>query len=1551
MRYIDSYIKKSLSLTLLLLAFKVFFTVPLYAQCGTVDFTSNASNNCLPALVKFTATGAPSGSTYYWDFGKGNVSGGQTMIETYTNPGTYDVKLEVRFPNGTICTRTKTAYLKFTSVSEPKFGTTDTQVCSKPATALLIDSTKNVHRREWYVDGSLLTDTARVISPIFTSPGYKTITIKVFDASGCSKVLSKNNYIFVHNEYALSFCTKMTEDKSRNTIKASFTPFVDPTASVVEYMWEFPGGTPSSYKGLTPPTVTYTNLSAPLDVTFAVKMKNGCTLKYKKEGLIRKYYSVLKNDYCEAQVAPLTIPTFPGFTLKKIVSNKKITYKAAKNNAYNITFGEAGLFDIKIAFATHNTTCVDTLILQELFTVGPARADFTADNPTQCVLPATVKLTATNATPISGTNTYKWEITDTLKQHVFGSPFAASSNPLLSYTFYDEGVFTVRLTVTNSGGCSAVVTKTAFIKIAVPVPNVVFPVNEVCAGAKIRPVNYSSPKAGIAGFTHSWLLKNRDSAKILIKGSGRTPTFTMKVPGVYDVEYTISNGTDTNCRVTKIYEKAITVNGIIADFTAGKRTGCMPFTTTLHPVIKVNKPDTAPSNALTYLWRSVPAIGVTFSDSTAKEPNVSFAQNGCYTITLIIKNAYGCSTTVTKKNLICFGTVADFTIQDGGCKDQDIKVTNTSKLSPNYYRWSVEPSANVIISPSATDRNPTFRFLDNGCYNIKLITGKKQNADCEDSITKSICIKAPVANFSTDDTSKNCAPVLVQFKNRSTDADSFFWDFGDGSTLLTADSTPIHIYEKNNPDGYTVKMVAIRKYGCRDSITINNYVKVYGPVPLFAMDKDKGCEQVTINFTNKSKYLHKFYMVYGDNSPIDTNTVRSNEYKFFDYTLDSNVFYPTLYSQDSTGCISFYKDTVIVYRPPMISFSIGTATACTDQPIQIQNKTKYADTYEWDFDNDGVVDDTNKNPVYVPASTGWKKITLTAKSKAGCVETQSKDSIFFVYKKPTSKFTASHTKACARDTISFFYAGTSDVPVVQYAWDFGDGTVVGDTSDKANPVYHYKSPGNHRAKLTITNLNGCTDTFSMLIETPDDIPPSTKEIHYVSVTPDNNIEIVYSKADTTDFDEYKVYQFGTGSPVEVFSSKNIDDTIGKSNLVNVFAKSYCYALSVEDECDLASVQGVKHCSIHLDVTANNGVSNRLNWSAYQGWENVARYEIMRSEDNGVFKVIASLPEKDTTYLDSQLCDKMYTYYIKAVHPNERFFSHSNRDTLRPAYVHQLDPLEMYRTTVLNNTYTYTSWRPSEQLNVKMYVIDKFTKGVGLQPSYKITTNNYLIDSIVDINAINYTYHVRVIDECGNVSPVSNPATTILLNALVKDDKRYLSWNKYYKWDNGVKEYLVQMEDDNKQFQTIAYLSAADTQFVDDSAYTDLFVPTCYRIVAVENSPISDQDSSISNTRCAILPARIFVPNAFTPNGDGHNDFFKAETLSLFKNSSKQELHYVLRVYNRLGTLLFETNDVNKGWDGMYKGAESPMETYFYIIEGHGQEGSRFFLDGTFHLLR
>lgn len=90
--------------------------------------------------------------------------------------------------------------------------------------------------------------------------------------------------------------------------------------------------------------------------------------------------------------------------------------------------------------------------------------------------------------------------------------------------------------------------------------------------------------------------------------------------------------------------------------------------------------------------------------------------------------------------------------------------------------------------------------------------------------------------------------------------------------------------------------------------------------------------------------------------------------------------------------------------------------------------------------------------------------------------------------------------------------------------------------------------------------------------------------------------------------------------------------------------------------------------------------------------------------------------------------------------------------------------------------------------------------------------------------------------------------------------------------------------------------------------------------------------------------RVFVPTAFTPNGDGKNDVVRPIAVGLTRFD-------YFRIYNRWGQLVFETRENGRGWDGKLNGVEQGTQTYVWIVKGQDFLGKSVFDKGTVTLIR
>lgn len=111
------------------------------------------------------------------------------------------------------------------------------------------------------------------------------------------------------------------------------------------------------------------------------------------------------------------------------------------------------------------------------------------------------------------------------------------------------------------------------------------------------------------------------------------------------------------------------------------------------------------------------------------------------------------------------------------------------------------------------------------------------------------------------------------------------------------------------------------------------------------------------------------------------------------------------------------------------------------------------------------------------------------------------------------------------------------------------------------------------------------------------------------------------------------------------------------------------------------------------------------------------------------------------------------------------------------------------------------------------------------------------------------------------------------------------------------------------------------------------------------SPATYESANLPFDNC-----KMYVPNAFSPNGDGVNDFFNAST-----NCTLEE--FEMKIFDRWGALLFQTNNTDQGWNGKYKGKEAESTAYVYFIrykmapQNDTQETFQEVMTGNFALLK
>ncbi|HXB08561.1 MAG TPA: gliding motility-associated C-terminal domain-containing protein, partial [Puia sp.] len=127
----------------------------------------------------------------------------------------------------------------------------------------------------------------------------------------------------------------------------------------------------------------------------------------------------------------------------------------------------------------------------------------------------------------------------------------------------------------------------------------------------------------------------------------------------------------------------------------------------------------------------------------------------------------------------------------------------------------------------------------------------------------------------------------------------------------------------------------------------------------------------------------------------------------------------------------------------------------------------------------------------------------------------------------------------------------------------------------------------------------------------------------------------------------------------------------------------------------------------------------------------------------------------------------------------------------------------------------------------------------------------------------------------------------------------------------------------------------------------LLLSTQYTVAVTDSNGCKATDSVFIKTICNT--DNLFMPNTFSPNGDGVNDVFYPRGKSLYNVQS-------LSVFNRWGQMVFQRRDFpanteNMGWDGNFNGHPAPADAYVYIVEVICENAQVVAIHGTVTLLR
>lgn len=1553
----------------------------------SASFTATPVSGCSPIVVQFTDQSTGNPLQWKWDLGNGVISFLQNPSTTYFNAGTYNVKLIVRNSSGADSI-TLSKFITVYPNPVVDFTASDTSGCFPfpvQFSDLSTTQTGSITNHSWdFGDG----DTSSLSNPLHTyaSSGNFSVTLKVTNSYGCTRTFSKTRYIEIQGGVITGFTNssppKCTAPVTVNFNNSSAGP------GTLTYTWSFGDGTNSDAAD---PVHTY-SVPGSYSVTLVTTSSEGCSDTMEKInlitiGTIASQFSV-PDTVCQNQAYDFVNTTSPppansswdfgdGTTSTEISPVKKYT--------------SAGAYIIKLI--NHFSGCADS-ISRPIFVKETPLPDFVSDNTRSCKTPFTVKFSnltpgdntyvwdfgdGTGSTDINPNHTYtdsgSYTVTliaasingcsDTIKKTQYiqvGLPVItfndlpqmgcvpltispsstiAVREPVTNYqwdfgdgttstaknpthTYSTPGTYDISLIITTVSGCTDTLTMPEAVR-AGSKPRASFTVNptDVCA---FQPIQFTDNSTGNAD---QWLWQFGDGGT----STSQNPSYQYQDTGYFSVTLIVWNNTcpDT-IKLTNIvhikppiaafafnrdcsnkfridfrntslgatawswdfgdgtsstlqnpshvysatgnYEVTLAVtNGTCNHKTTqalqviNERASFVPDATT------ICKGSTINFTAVNVNATSIASWQWDFGDShvstAVSTASHSYDIPGVYSVSLIITDVLGCSDT-SKLDITVFGPKAQFFPSVPAIclyNNGPIIFTDSSATDGTHSLVKWIWNYGDGSFDSTTSAPYTHLYATAGSYDVSLTV--VDNYGCRDSIAKyaSVVISDPVADFYSPDTA-TCIDKPVRFINTSAGYDlQYLWNFGD--SLRSVDKDPVHPYEKTGT--YVVGLLVTDQYGCKDSVSKHTYIDISVPRALFFVsDSFSTCPPLLVKFTDSSSKYQSVKWDFGDGN---SSTLENPSHY---YTLPG-IYFPKLTVTGPGGCADSMNRRINV-RGPRGSFSYEPLIGCNPFTVKFTATTLDRISFTWDF-SDGTTIATNDSAVshtYTAAGDYVPKMIL--RDISGCtVPIVGPDTIRV--RDVFANFSMSQSMFCDSVSVNFFDSTISNDLITGWQWSFGDGG----SSTAPDPVYQYKSPGTYDIKLVVTTEAGCKDSALLndsvkVFKGPViDIIGDTAAC--VSSQLDLNARVISGDTGLLHWQ----WNFGNGNnfntkdpPPQTYTSAGlylvkslVTDEHGCQD--SVTRPINIYPLPNTDAKPDATI-----CfgnSIQLNATG----ANSYLWSTSPGLNcNDCDNPIASPTANTVFTV---------TGTNEYGCMSQDSVLVKVQHR-------------LPLLVNPGDTICLGESVELlaSGSQRY-SWQPATGLS------DPNSASPHASPTtstlYKVTATDSANCFVDTASVFIKVFPIPTVD-AGPDQTIDVGSPGVQLHPIGSPDVTSWRWSPSPGLScldcpdptaapKQTTEYAVEVRNDGR-------CPAKD--------YLTIYV-VCNR-------------------------GNLYIPNTFSPNGDGMNDRFYPRGKGVFMIKS-------LRVFNRWGELVFERlnfnpNDASAGWDGTYKGKRLSPDVFVYVCE-------------------
>lgn len=1506
------------------------------------SFTMSASEGCSPLQVRFTNTSTGSPDSCFWQLGiSGNTSNLFNPTAIYTAPGIYTVRLTV-FKGIQSSTTTRDIRV----FRDPVAGfTADILSGCEPLwvgfTESVTPGDAPVSRVQWdFGDG--VVDSMSNPQHRYDFYGFKSVSLIAVDANGCKSTLVKNNYIQVLDRPAADLLSGNNEN-CKVPATVNFSAPVVCSVPIQQYNWTFgDGGTGT---GSTPAHVYNAQGSYP--VSLIVRAANGCYDTIRKNDFVR--INPIIADFGASTFSgctPATVRFFDSTNFLNITTlwNFRDGLTSTDRNPVHTFFGP-GDYNVTLTATLANTTCSNT-VSKTVHVEASPRIDFSQDKILSC-LDELVQFT--NLT--TGAVRYRWYFINADNGNVDSSDLV---NPLHFFSSPVNNDFHVRLVAESANGCTAEYFR----------PNA-FSIRRDSVGLIIDQRNGCKPfrtdmRAFIEGIwpvsSIAWDFGDGSTA------TGASVSHTYANTGIFTVRMTVNiPGCVTQVRTDTVIVgiRDTTVSGSMDKFDVCVRRDSVHFIAT------GGLPGT------TLIWR--------LGDNVLSSPDFYYTYNipsfpQKYQVKLVALNS-GCADTTQVGEILVRPPLARFRILPVCVGSRTITLVNSSIGADSVF---LDLGDGTVYSQLFDTIVHTYSGNDL-YYPVKLRV-YNATSGCTDSTVAPLKLDPRNYTISWDRIS-GCGPTRVLFQVFGYDVtDTLYWEFSDQPGNYFQATALRHTFTE--PGIYSVKLVIHNVTGCVDSIVRKDIIVISPVSGSLNAQTLGGCVTRDFSFAASisspySPVVQYLWEVEGNVYSTDTNVL--------DHTFaDTGFAVISLKVTNAIGCELILSDTVEV-KEKFAAFDPDRDTVCRGVPLQLRNRSSTdAVRFRWDF-GDGAVS-ALRDPQHVYADTGVYLVTLTATDRSGCVD---------IIKKPIRvtildfDFSADNRYRSCPELLANFSFSSDTRHFEKLVWDFGNGnTSVG---LNLNPSTIYTYSGDFDVRLTVYDAYGCVDSLLKNDHVSISGPQGSFSFSPVSGCVPHPVEF------SGNFQNIKslTWDFGDGN-VFADSTLRFRDTI-----THVYLSDGNYTPSIILKDDDACVAVVPALSVVRTGTIQTHILPLSAYVCNSGRVELADSSVYTNDNypvefswyvNDVLTAAGPGFVRDMTY-DPLFDPQEFKLVTKSVYGCISVDSVALKFYRTPAI--RLDTGKVIcrgetAQVIASGTGNFNWSVPSTRLNDSLFALRPDTTGFVYVQAYEVFPSCFVRDSVfvqvltevpayltpdtsmcfgdsvqlavISENTSNNTTRfywtpASYIDDVHLAAPfvfppVSRSYTVTVSNGMCRQRQLPVQVRviPLPHADAGPDTLIMagmSVELQGRSPETVRFewtpngtLSCSDCPLSIASPLST----TLYRLTVTDSYGCNATDEVLVRVIEGCDGGAVFVPNLFTPDGNGRNDVLRV--LGPGVDDVQR-----LQVFDRWGKLLFESQNIGDGWDGTYNGEPLPPGVYVYYVEVRCINGQTTVKKGDVTLLR